>query len=145
MKPRSTHVQKYFLKKNLNKTQASHFLWFHTHNKFLSLVLQQFSDIFQSLKNSLITYFSFINIFEVLFFVGQANLGDTERSRWFQTIKIKVTITIIKNLLAMQETPVQFLAWEDPLEKGKATYSSIPAWRIPWTVQSRGSQRVRHN
>ena len=35
--------------------------------------------------------------------------------------------------------------WEDPLEKGTATHSSILAWRIPWTVQSMGSQRVRHN
>ena len=34
----------------------------------------------------------------------------------------------------MQETLVQPLGWEDPLEKGKATYSSILAWRIPWTV-----------
>ena len=32
------------------------------------------------------------------------------------------------------KTWVQSLGWEDPLEKGKATYSSIPAWRIPWTV-----------
>ena len=37
----------------------------------------------------------------------------------------------IKNLLAMQETWVQFLGWEDPLEKGTATPSRIPAWRIP--------------
>ena len=35
---------------------------------------------------------------------------------------------------AMWETWVQFLSWEDPLEKGKATHSSILAWRIPWTV-----------
>ena len=34
----------------------------------------------------------------------------------------------------MQETPVQFLGLEDPLEKGKATHSGILAWRIPWTV-----------
>ena len=34
------------------------------------------------------------------------------------------------------------LGWEDPLEKGKATLSSILAWRIPWTVYSMGSQRV---
>ena len=34
------------------------------------------------------------------------------------------------------------LDWEDPLEKGMATHSSILAWRIPWTVQSMGSQRV---
>ena len=41
---------------------------------------------------------------------------------------------LVKNLPAMQETWVQSLGWEDPLEKGKATHSSILAWRIPWTV-----------
>ena len=42
---------------------------------------------------------------------------------------------LVKNLPAIQETPVWFLGWEeDPLEKGKATHSSILAWRIPWTV-----------
>ena len=41
---------------------------------------------------------------------------------------------LVKNLSAMQETPVQFLGWEGPLEKGKTTHSSILAWRIPWTV-----------
>ena len=44
---------------------------------------------------------------------------------------------LVKNLPAMQET-----CWEDPLEKGKATHSSILAWRIPWTVQSMGLQRL---
>ena len=48
------------------------------------------------------------------------------------------------------ETWVQSLGWEDPLEKGMATHSSILAWRIPRTeepgrLQSMGSQRVRHN
>ena len=42
----------------------------------------------------------------------------------------------------MRETRVQSLVWEDPLEKGKATYSSTLAWRIPWPVWSMGSQRV---
>ena len=41
---------------------------------------------------------------------------------------------LVKNLPAMQETWVRHLGWEDTLEKGKATHSSIPAWRIPWTV-----------
>ena len=50
----------------------------------------------------------------------------------------------------MQETWVRSLGWEDPLEKGMATHSSILAWRIPWTgepggLQSMGSQRVKHN
>ena len=41
---------------------------------------------------------------------------------------------LVKNLLAMQETWVRSLGWEDSLEKGKATHSSILAWRIPWAV-----------
>ena len=41
---------------------------------------------------------------------------------------------LVKNLPAMQETWVRSLGWEDPLEKGKATHSSILAWRIPWTI-----------
>ena len=57
---------------------------------------------------------------------------------------------IVKNLPAMQETQVRSLGWEDALEKGLATHSSILAWRIPWTeepggIQSTGSQRVRHD
>ena len=52
---------------------------------------------------------------------------------------------LVKNPPAMRETWVQSLDWEDPLEKGKATHSSILAWRIPWTVQSMGLQRAGHN
>ena len=57
---------------------------------------------------------------------------------------------MVKNLPAMQETQVPSLGQEDPLEKGMATYSSILAWRIPWTeepggLKSMGSQRVRHD
>ena len=44
----------------------------------------------------------------------------------------------------MWETWVQSLGWEDTLEKGKATHSSILAWRVPWTIQAMESQRVRH-
>ena len=42
---------------------------------------------------------------------------------------------IVKNLPAMQETQDLFLGWEDPLEKGMTTYSSILAWRIPQTEE----------
>ena len=56
---------------------------------------------------------------------------------------------VVKNLPAMQEPRVQPLGWEDPLEKGIATHSSILAWRIPWTekpgrLQSLQFQRVGH-
>ena len=57
---------------------------------------------------------------------------------------------MVKNPPGMQETWVQSLGWEDPLEEGMATHSSILAWRIPWTeepggLQSVGLQRVRHD
>ena len=45
---------------------------------------------------------------------------------------------MVKNLPAMQETQVWSLGWEDPLQKGKATHSSILAWRIPWTEEPWG-------
>ena len=56
----------------------------------------------------------------------------------------------LKRLSVMQETPVQSLGWEDPLEKEMATHSNILAWRTPWTeepgrLQSTGSQRVGHD
>ena len=55
----------------------------------------------------------------------------------------------VKNFLPMQETQVQSLGWEDPLEEEMATHSSILAWRILWTQEpgrlSMGSQRVGHN
>ena len=57
---------------------------------------------------------------------------------------------MVKNLPAMWETWDLSLGWEDPLEEGMATHSSILAWRIPWTgepggLQSMGLQRVGHN
>ena len=57
---------------------------------------------------------------------------------------------MVKRLPTMQETQVQSLGWEDPLEKEMATHSSTLAWTIPWTeergrLQSMGSQRVGHD
>ena len=48
----------------------------------------------------------------------------------------------VKNLPAVQETQVQYLGREDPLEKGVATHSSILAWRIPWTEEPGGLQSM---
>ena len=63
---------------------------------------------------------------------------------------VSLVAQTVKNLPAMQETKVQSLGQEDPLEKDMATHSSILAWRIPWTkepdgLQSIGSQRVGHD
>ena len=55
-----------------------------------------------------------------------------------------IVAQLVKNPLAALETWVRSLDQEDPLEKEKSTHSSILAWRIPWTVQSTGSQRIRH-
>ena len=57
---------------------------------------------------------------------------------------------MVKHLRAMQETWVQSLGREDPLEKKMATHSSTHAWKIPWMekpggLQSMGSQKVRHD
>ena len=57
---------------------------------------------------------------------------------------------MVKSLLAVQETSIQSLGWEDLLEKEMATHSNILAWEIPWTeepgrLQSVGLQRVRHD
>ena len=63
----------------------------------------------------------------------------------FVTQGLPLRAQLVKILPATEETPVQSLGWEDPLEKGKATHSSVLAWRIPWTVQSVGLQRVGPN
>ena len=57
---------------------------------------------------------------------------------------------LVKNLPATQETQFWSLGWEDPLEEGMATHSSVLAWRIPWTeedgeLQSTGLQGVRRD
>ena len=70
---------------------------------------------------------------------------------WTQPFfKASLVAQTVKNLPAMQETQVQSLGREDPLEKEMATHSSILACRIPWTkepggLQSMGSQRVGHD
>ena len=79
------------------------------------------------------------------------NLNEVEEK---QKSKYKYWASLVtqtvKNLSAMQETQVQSLGQEEPLEKGVATHSSILAWRIPWTeepggLRSMGSQRVGHD
>ena len=88
-----------------------------------------------------------------------SSLSDEERGKFASEHKLSFTFRmqrdslvadIIKNLPVMQETQISPLRWEDPLEKGMATHSSILAWKTPWTeetggLQSTGLQRVRHN
>ena len=60
-------------------------------------------------------------------------LSPTLAGRFFTT-GASLVAQLVKNLPAMRETWVQSLGWEHPLEKRMATYFSILAWRIPWTV-----------
>ena len=57
------------------------------------------------------------------------------RTRLKQLSSSSSIAQLVKNLSAMQETQVQFLGWEDPLEKETETLSSILAWRIPWAEE----------
>ena len=65
-------------------------------------------------------------------------------------MRVYLVAQMVENPPVVQETRVQSLGREDPLEKGMATYSSILAWRTPWMeepgrLQSMGSQRVGHD
>ena len=65
-------------------------------------------------------------------------------------LETSLVAQMVKRLLTMQDTWVQSLGWEDPLEKEMATHSSILAWKIPWTeepgrLQSMESQKVGHD
>ena len=67
-----------------------------------------------------------------------------------KTGRTSLVAQMVRNLPEMQETWIQALGWEDPLEKKMATHSSIFAWEIPWTeepgrLQSMGFQRVEHD
>ena len=67
-----------------------------------------------------------------------------------KTLYIYMVAQMVKNLPEMEDTWVQLLGWEDPLEKEMATHSIILAWKIPWTeepggLQPMGLQRVRHD
>ena len=67
---------------------------------------------------------------------------DPQTSPWLLALWATLVAQMVKNLLAVQETLVRSLGWEDPLEKAMVTHSSILAWRIPWTEKPGGLQSV---
>ena len=78
------------------------------------------------------------------------NLSGKEKGQKIRWEQSSLVAQMVKHLYAMQETRVQSLGWEDPLEKEMAAHSSILAWKIPWTAEpsgllSMGLQRVRHD
>ena len=80
--------------------------------------------------------------------MGSQRVGQTERLSL--SLLVFPVVQMVKSLPATQETQVQSLGQEDPLEKEMASHSSILAWRIPWTeepggLQSMELQRVGHD
>ena len=73
---------------------------------------------------------------------GHSNPDESSLKIILSSILASRVAQLVKNPPAMRETWVQSLGWEDPLEKGMATHSSVLAWRTPCTVRSMGSQRV---
>ena len=87
----------------------------------------------------------FSKISHILYLADQAFALVWKFSLIYLSVRASLVAQLVKDLPAMRETWVWSLGWEDTMEKGKATHSSILAWRIPWTVQSMGSQRVGHD
>ena len=83
----------------------------------------------------------FIWLFQVL--VGACRICCVMQDLFF--FAVYRVAQMVKNPPAMQETWVQSLGWDDSLENGMATHSSILAWRIPWTEEPSGLQSMRHD
>ena len=97
-------------------------------------------------------YIKYITNKDILYSTGNsaqysvmAYMGTESEKEWLYIYEGFPGSLAGKESSCMQETLVQFLGQEDPLEKGKATHSNILAWRIPWTVWSMGSQKVGHD
>ena len=75
---------------------------------------------------------------------GSGRSSEEGRGYLIQYSLASLLAQLVKNPPAKQETWVRSLGWEDPLEEGTATHSSILAWRIPWTIWSMG-RRVGHD
>ena len=133
--------------------------------RFLCVVASQFQDL--SLERVVRTHVShsnflyisllalpricldrWVGFFLFLFFCG-GDFPYVLANSFFWGTKVNnwasLVAQLVKNPPAMQKTWVRSLSWEDPLKKGKTTHSNILVWRISWTVQFMGTQRVRHN
>ena len=63
------------------------------------------------------------------------HVTEAKLSSRYRDCRASLVVQMVKNLPAMQETWVRSLGWEDPLETGTTTQSTIRAWRIPWTEE----------
>ena len=87
--------------------------------------------------------FFFWNMCDQFFISTEINIRTISSKSIFKAHSL--VAQLVKNPLAVWDTCFRSLGWEDPLEERKATHSSILAWRTPWTIESMGSQTVRHD
>ena len=91
----------------------------------------------------------FLSCLLFLFLCAGSQSRHTNFYLWHASAELRASLVaqMVKILPAVQKTWVRSLGWEDPLQKGTATRSSILAWRIPWAVElcNMGSQRVGHD
>ena len=133
-------------------------------NIFIGYILKYLKQIFlfsleRRFKSAFIICF-LVKLFQQKFKRGNSVLTNIWKNRQFYVLLMEVLCTPdgrlpwwlrdLKCLPPIWKTRVRSLGWQDPLEKGMATHSSILAQRIPWTekpgrLQSMGSQRVGHN
>ena len=107
-------------------------------------IFMEFIVLCKALKASQLRHSHILNT-KCLNHHGYSEKSKKSNINYCTYTRASLVAQLVKNLPAVQETWVWSLGWEDPLEKGMATHSSILAWRIPWTVSSMGSQRVGHN
>ena len=87
------------------------------------------------------SYVNFLNLILLTSLIPGSGRPSGERIGYpLQYSQASLVAQLVRNPPAMRETWVRSLDWEDPLEKGKDTHSSILAWRIPWTVKSMGNK-----
>ena len=129
------------------------FLWFEA-SKFVMLVMQPLDTnsptflhlpLTRSFPDSSVGKESACNAGDLGLIPGSGRSTGEGIGYPLQYSWTSLVAQLVKNPPAMRETWVRSLGWEEPLEKGKATHSSILAWRIPWTLQSMESQRVGHD
>ena len=109
---------------------------------FFSVTLDFFCEYFFLSDHQILLFYNFI--------ITQVRSLENMFNIFYSLYWASLMAQMVKHLLAMRETWVWSLGWEDPLEKEMATHSSTLAWKIPWTekpgrLQTMGSQRVRHD
>ena len=103
-------------------------------NNLIVISDEQLSFIYYGFPHSLVGKESTCNVRDASLIPGSERSTGEGIGYPLQYSRASLVALLVENLLAMWEIWIQSLGWEDALEKGKATHSSIVAWRIPWTI-----------